>query len=69
MGNSNNTMLLAPLFDTYSNLRQGEQFAANGMNHLLGGPGVVPEPSSIILMASGLLGVGVAAIRRRRRTE
>lgn len=33
-----------------------------------GGPGVVPEPASVALMATGLVGIAGTAIRRRRNS-
>ena len=64
LGNSGRTLMLAPLFDTYTSQADGQQFVANSIDYLLPNT-VVPEPGSVVLVAAGLLGVAVTARRRR----
>lgn len=64
LGHSEHTLLLGPLFDTYADQAQGELFAANGIEYLLGQQQVVPEPITMLLLGTGLAGIG--AVRRRR---
>lgn len=63
-GNSGNTLLNAPLFDSYGNQTQGEQFVANEIYSLVN----VPEVSSILPMALLALGAGIG-FRVSRRQE
>jgi hypothetical protein len=65
-GNGGSTLLLGPLFDTYANTAQGEQFVGNGARLLVGATVVTPEPASLTLMATGLFALAGAAVRRKR---
>jgi PEP-CTERM motif-containing protein len=42
-------------------------FAALGLDSDQGNPLVTPEPSTIVMLATGLAGVGFAAWRRNRK--
>ena len=67
LGNGGRTLLLAPLFDTYADAGAGAQFVANGAGVLLGAaPTVTPEPATVALLGTGLLGMGAFGLRRRR---
>ncbi|MEP7001544.1 MAG: PEP-CTERM sorting domain-containing protein [bacterium] len=61
-----NALLLGGLFDTYSVPRDGELYVGNGIDYLLTET-VTPEPASMVLLATGLLAIGVAGKRRRTR--
>ena len=63
LGNSGDTLLLGPLFDTYTNLAEGELLVANSISFLLDSV-PVPEPASIAIFGLGI--VGLLVIRRRR---
>ena len=67
LGNGGQTLLLSPLFDAYGDPTQGAQFVANGAGVLLGAnPTVTPEPATVALLGTGLLGLGGMGLRRRR---
>lgn len=67
LGNGGQTLLLGPLFDAYADPAQGAQFVANGAGVLLGAaPTVTPEPATVALLGTGLLGMGAFGLRRRR---
>jgi hypothetical protein len=66
-GNGGDSLLLSPLFDSYASDAEGGRFVANGANLLLGGvTSTVPEPSTYVLMGTGLLTLGGVAARRKR---
>ena len=65
LGNSGRSMMIAPLFDTYSTPADGERFVSNGADYLLGHTSAVPEPSTWVLMGTGLM--AVMGVSRRRR--
>lgn len=67
LGNGGQTLLLSPLFDAYVDPAQGARFVANGAGVLLGAaPTVTPEPATVALLGTGLLGMGAFGLRRRR---
>jgi hypothetical protein len=59
-------LLLGGLFDTYTNAHDGEVYVGNGIDYLLPTT-VTPEPASTVLLATGLLTVGIAGKRRKAR--
>ena len=66
VGNAGRSMMISPLFDTYSSSSDGSNFVANGADYLLGGrTSPVPEPSTWVLMGTGLM--AVMGVSRRRR--
>lgn len=59
LGNNGHTYLNGPLFDTYSNVAQGQQLIANEL-----GAFAAPEPSSLLMMGVGLLCLTCMGYRR-----
>lgn len=55
-----------PMDDDYIGLADNRQFSANIATWLAGGSTTTPEPSSLVLLGTGLV-VGLAARRRRAR--
>lgn len=64
LGHGGRSLLLGPLFDTYADLGQGEQFVAQSAKFLLGDVTAVPEPATLLMLIPGLL--GIAVVRRRQ---
>ncbi len=62
-GNGGRTLLDGPLFDTYANLPQGQQFLADEIVSLTS-VASVPEPSTVAL--AGLGGLSLLALRRKK---
>lgn len=56
------TYLDGPLFDSYTDLSQGEQLVANE----LGGGTSTPEPGTFVLLAGGFAGLALRAARKKR---
>jgi len=59
LGNNGQTLLNAPLFDSYADYDTGVQFVANEIGYLS-----TPEPTTLLLLGSGILGI---AARFRRQ--
>jgi hypothetical protein len=65
LGNDGRSLLQGPLFDTFADVAQGQLFAANEIEYLLGGVPPIPEPLTVAGLALGLGALGTYLRRRK----
>jgi hypothetical protein len=65
LGNSGRTLYNGFLWDEIADAVNGTSLIANQIDYLLNPPGGIPEPSTYMMLGSGLLIVAAAARRRQ----